>query len=144
MIAQGDHVEQILSFWHKVEFFESAELKDVEHGKGAIHYRSDELVAEPDGLPWLNREHLRRAGKRYHPSAAYRFKLYLGLFARSQVFDIARVAYPDQADSWVERRERSKDEGLTCSLSVRVDEQATRMAQGARGHSAYLSRQGRG
>lgn len=40
--------ERILSYWHKVELFESAELKDIDHGKGAIHYRSDELLEAPN------------------------------------------------------------------------------------------------
>nr|WP_298377071.1 hypothetical protein [uncultured Halomonas sp.] len=123
MKKQATHAERVLSFWHKVEFFESVELTNIEHGKGAIHYRSDELLDTPNGLPWLNREHLRRAGKHYCPSMPYRFKLYLGLFKRSRIFEIVRDAYPDQADSWVERQERSNDRGLTCSLSVEVDEQ---------------------
>ncbi|WIX32646.1 AAA domain-containing protein [Salinicola sp. JS01] len=109
--------ERILSFWHKVEFFESAELKDIDDGKGAIHYRSAELVDTPDCLPWLNAEHVRRAGRRYRPGSGYRYKLYLGLFKRSEIFAIARDAYPSQSDAWVER---SRDEGLTCSLTVKV------------------------
>lgn len=123
MKEQATQAERVLSFWHKVEFFESTELTDIKNGKDAIYYRSDELINAPDGLPWLNREHLRRAGKHYRLDAPYRFKLYLGLFKRSRIFEIAREAYPDQAGSWVEREERSNDGGLTCSLSVNVDEQ---------------------
>lgn len=111
--------ERILSFWHKVEFFESAELKDIDHGKGAIHYRSGELLETPNGLPWLNPERVRCAGKDYRPEKTYRFKLYLGLFARSEIFRVARDAYPEKTEAWVER---SRDEGLTCSMTVEVDE----------------------
>ncbi|MFB9868521.1 AAA domain-containing protein [Vreelandella sulfidaeris] len=111
--------ERILSFWHKVEFFESAELKNIDHGKGAIHYRSDELLETPNCLPWLNPEQVRCAGKDYRPEKNYRFRLYLGLFARSEIFRIARDAYPEKTEAWVER---SRDEGLTCSMTVEVDE----------------------
>ncbi|WP_110707259.1 DEAD/DEAH box helicase [Salinicola sp. CR57] len=111
--------ERILSFWHKVEFFESTDLKDIDDGKGAIHYRSGDLVDTPDCLPWLNAEKIRCAGERYRPGNRYRYKLYLGLFKRSAIFEIARDAYPDQSDAWVER---SREEGLTCSLTVEVDE----------------------
>lgn len=110
--------ERILSFWHKVEFFESAELKDIDHGKGAIHYRSDELLETPNCLPWLNSEKARCAGEKYRPERSYRFKLYLGLFKRSEIFRVAREAYPEKTDAWVER---SRDEGLTCSMTVEVD-----------------------
>jgi len=117
--ASATQAERILSFWHKVEFFESAELKDIDHGKGSIHYRSDELLETPDCLPWLDAQQVRRAGKHYSPGKAYRFKLYLGVFARSEIFRVAREAYPEKTEAWVER---SRDEGLTCSMSVEVKE----------------------
>lgn len=118
-MTSSTQAERILSFWRKVEFFESAELKDIDHGKGSIHYRSDELLEKPDCLPWLDSEKVRRAGKDYWPEKAYRFKLYLGVFARSEIFRVAREAYPEKTDAWVER---SRDEGLTCSMMVEVDE----------------------
>lgn len=117
--ASATQAERILSFWHKVEFFESAELKGIDHGKGAIHYHSNELLEAPTCLPWLDSEKVRRAGKEYWPGKAYRFKLYLGVFARSEIFRVAREAYPEKTDAWVER---SRDEGLTCSMSVAVKE----------------------
>ncbi|MBA2780675.1 DEAD/DEAH box helicase [Billgrantia kenyensis] len=121
-LSSPSQAERILSFWHKVEFFESAELKDIDNGKGAIHYRSDELLKAPNCLPWLNAEMVRRAGKDYRPDKSYRFKLYLGLFARSEIFRVARDAYParteEESEAWVER---SRDEGLTCSMTVEVD-----------------------
>ncbi|SER53351.1 AAA domain-containing protein [Vreelandella subterranea] len=114
--------ERILAFWHKVEFFESAELKGIEHGQGAIHYRSDELADATTCLPWLDRQAVRRAGKQYRADNAYRFKLYLGLFRREEIFEVARQAYPKQSEDWVER---SRDEGLTCSLTAMVKEDGT-------------------
>lgn len=114
--------ERILAFWHKVEFFESAELKGIEHGQGAIHYRSDELAEATTCLPWLDRQAVRRAGKQYRAENAYRFKLYLGLFRREEIFEVARQAYPEQSEAWVER---SRDEGLTCSLTAMVKEDGT-------------------
>ncbi|MDI4638901.1 hypothetical protein [Onishia taeanensis] len=115
--ASSTQAERILSFWHKVEFFESTELKNIDDGQGAIHYRSTELVDTPDCLPWLNAQYVRRAGRRYRPEGSYWYKLYLGLFKRCDIFEIARDAYPDQSEAWVER---SRDEGLTCSLTVKV------------------------
>lgn len=111
--------ERILSFWHKVEFFGSAELKGINHGDGAIHYRSDDLTQSPNGLPWLEQQQIRCAGSTFRPENAYRFKLYLGLFQRSEIFRIARQAYPEKTDAWVER---SRDEGLTCAMTLEVDE----------------------
>ncbi|RXE46472.1 DEAD/DEAH box helicase [Chromohalobacter israelensis] len=116
--ASPTQAERILSFWHKVEFFESAELKDIDHGKGAIHYRSDELLEAPNCLPWLNVDNVRRAGEKYRPESRYRYKIYLGLFKRSEIFRVAREAYPEKTEAWVER---SRDEGLTCSMTVEVD-----------------------
>ena len=120
--AASSHTQaqRILSFWHKIEFFESADLKDIDDGRGAIHYRSEDLVDTPDCLPWLNSEKVRFAGKNYRPDGRYRYKLYLGLFNRSDIFEIARDAYPNQSEAWVER---SREEGLTCSLTVEVDEE---------------------
>lgn len=122
MNKQRIDAERVLSFWHKVEFFESAELRDIGYGKGAIHYRSEELAEKPDCLPWLNPEHVRRAGITYRPDKAYHFKLYLGLFNRSQIFEVASKAYPEKTEAWVER---SRNEGLTCALTVQVRENGT-------------------
>ncbi|SPJ32412.1 AAA domain-containing protein [Kushneria phyllosphaerae] len=120
--SSSEYAERILSFWHKVEFFESAELKDVEHGKGAIHYRSDGLLNAPGCLPWLDRQVIRRAGDKYRVKNAYRFKLYLGVFERSEIFRVAREAYSDDNEDW---EERSRESGKTCSLTVMVREDGT-------------------
>ncbi|MCM2973293.1 AAA domain-containing protein [Larsenimonas suaedae] len=120
--SSASQAERILSFWHKVEFFESTELKGIDHGQGAIHYRSDELVDAPNSLPWLDRQTIRRAGAQYRVGNAYRFKLYLGLFRRQEIFEVARKAYPEQSEAWMER---SRDEGLTCSLTAMVKEDGT-------------------
>ncbi|PRY64799.1 AAA domain-containing protein [Vreelandella songnenensis] len=120
--SSASQAQRILSYWHKVEFFESAELKGIDHGQGAIHYRSDELVEFSNCLPWLDQQAIRRAGTQYRVDNSYRFKLYLGLFRREEIFAVARDAYPEQSEAWVER---SRDEGLTCSLTAMVREDGT-------------------
>lgn len=114
------HAEQVLAYWHKIEFFAAADLKGVQsEGNGCIRYSSDELASAANCLPWLNREQIRRAGIDYRPEADYRFKLYLGLFKCQDIFEVARGAYPDLNEEWAER---NRDQGLTCSFSVLVDE----------------------
>lgn len=118
MQERASHAERVLSFWHKVEFFESTPLKDVENGHGAIHYHLEELRANAETLPWLDRQHVRRAGADYCPENAYTYTLYLGVFKRSEVFDIAQKAFPEYTASCTEQQ---RDDGLTCSLTLKVN-----------------------
>lgn len=113
----ASHSERVLSFWHKVEFFESTSLKDIKNGHGAIHYHLEELLSSPDALPWLNKQQVRRAGAEYRPETPYTYMVYLGIFKRSEIFDIAKKAFPDYL---VVDEERHNDEGLTCSLTLKV------------------------
>ncbi len=120
MIAALPHTEKVLAYWHKIEFFASTDLKGFEaEGDGVIRYRGDELGKVVDCLPWLNREQIRRAGTGYRPESPYRFKLYLGVFKRQDIFEVARKVYPELQEAWAER---SRDDGLTCSFTVLVDE----------------------
>lgn len=120
MTVALSHAEKVLAYWHKIEFFAAADLKDVEsEGAGVIRYRSEDLAAEADCLPWLNRAQIRRAGPHYRPDSPYRFKLYLGVFKCQDIFEVARRAYPELDEAWTER---NRDQGLTCSFSVMVDE----------------------
>ncbi|WP_337162897.1 hypothetical protein, partial [Vibrio fluvialis] len=81
----------ILQYWHKIEFFNSADLGDITHvGNGGIHYDLDEIIGNPDCLPWINRNHIRRAGKKYTPHKYYTYEVYLGLFHRSEIFEAGR------------------------------------------------------
>ncbi|MCM5705057.1 DEAD/DEAH box helicase [Larsenimonas salina] len=114
------HAERILSFWHKVEFFVSPDLKDLQDGaSSAIKYSHEELATRPDCLPWLNPEQLRRASSSHAPDKPYMFKLYLGVFPRREIFRIARDYYPERAEN---SEERNADEGQSCSMTVMVDE----------------------
>lgn len=120
MTVALSHAEKVLAYWHKIEFFAAADLKGIEsEGAGVIRYRSEDLAAEADCLPWLNRAQIRRAGPYYRPDSPYRFKLYLGVFKCQDIFEVARRAYPELDEAWTER---NRDQGLTCSFSVMVDE----------------------
>lgn len=118
--ASTTQAERILSFWHKVEFFVAPDLKELEDGAGnSIQYPHNELETWPDCLPWLNRKQLSRANTPHDPDKPYTFKLYLGIFSRSEIFRIAREYYPQNAEG---PEERNADEGHSCSMTVMVDE----------------------
>lgn len=112
--------KRILSFWHKVEFFVSPDLKELEEGSSsAIKYSHEELATLPACLPWWNQAQLRRASTSHEPTKPYMFKLYLGIFPRSEIFRIAREYYPESVEGSMER---NADEGQSCSMTVMVDE----------------------
>lgn len=112
----------ILEYWHKIEFFNSADLGDITHvGNGGIHYDLDEIIGNPDCLPWINRNHIRRAGKKYAPNKYYTYKVYLGLFHRSEIFEAGRRYFPKFDELNPEFSERKQDSGLTCSMILHVN-----------------------
>ncbi|QPI64102.1 DEAD/DEAH box helicase [Vreelandella venusta] len=118
--ASTTQAERILSFWHKVEFFVSPDLTELGAGyDGVIKYPQHDLENRPACLPWLDRSQLSRARGSHNPDTPYKFKLYLGVFYRSEIFRIARECYPESADG---PQERDADEGQTCSMTVMVDE----------------------
>ncbi|MED5524905.1 MAG: ATP-binding protein [Pseudomonadota bacterium] len=110
---------RVLNFWHKTEFFESTDIKDLAvDNSGVIHFMADELVQNPGCLPWLDRENARRAGKGFYPENSYHYSLYLGIFERSEIFTLAGEQFPDAAEP---ADERNQDEGRSCSISLFVD-----------------------
>lgn len=112
----------ILEYWHKIEFFNSADLGDISHiGNGGIHYDLDEIIGNPDCLPWINRNHIRRAGKKYTPNKYYTYKVYLGLFHRSEIFEAGRRYFPQFDELTPEFAERKQDAGYTCSMILHVN-----------------------
>lgn len=114
---------KVLDYWHKIEFFDSADLGDItEVGKGGIHYDLEEIMYKPDCLPWINRNHIRRAGKKYSPHKYYTYKVYIGLFYRSEIFEAGRSYFPNFDKQHPDCSERKQDSGFTCSMILHVSE----------------------
>ncbi|WP_213990073.1 DEAD/DEAH box helicase [Sodalis sp. dw_96] len=114
-----DGALQVLDYWHKIEFFESTDIKDLEDGaEGVLRYTAEQLQ-QPACLPWIDPEQIRRAGKNYLPSKKYNYKLYFGIFDRNEIFDRAKRAYPELAN---DKQEQNQDEGRTCSITLFVDQ----------------------
>ncbi|CAG19108.1 hypothetical protein [Photobacterium profundum] len=113
----------ILEYWHKIEFFDSAELGDIsKRNNGAIHYDIQQVLDTPDCLPWINRNHIRRAGEKYKHNEHYTFKVYLGLFWRSEIFEAGKLYLPNYEDQGLDGNERNQDSGFTCSAIIHVDQ----------------------
>ncbi|ENM5826954.1 DNA helicase I [Vibrio metoecus] len=113
----------ILEYWHKIEFFNSADLGKIsKKGNGAIHYDSPQELSVPDCLPWINRSHIRRASEKYLPTECYTYKVYLGLFHRSEIFEAGKQYFPNDAENALDHDERNSDSGWTCSVILEVDQ----------------------
>lgn len=118
-----DQALNILEYWHKIEFFDSTELGDIsEQGNGAIHYNLQQLLEMPESLPWINRNHIRRAGERYSPTEHYSYQVYLGLFWRSEIFEAGKQYLPSYEENALDGNERNQDSGFTCSVIIHVDQ----------------------
>lgn len=114
---------KILDYWHKIEFFDSADLGDItEVGKGGIHYDLEDIIYKPDCLPWINRNHTRLAGKKYTPNKYYTYKVYIGLFKRSEIFEAGRRYFPKFDEQHPDFSERKQDSGYTCSIILHVSD----------------------
>lgn len=111
----------ILSYWHQIEFFNCIDIKDLRNDKdGVISYSGDLLVSDPNCLPWLNRENIRRAGRYYTPERQYSYTIYLGVFKSSEFFDQAKRHF-DGGDVF-DWEERKSDSSSTCAASFRINE----------------------
>lgn len=118
MASCGTSPETILNYWHKIEFFESTSIDELQDGaKGVIRYSQEMLNNIPDCLPWLNRQNIRRAAHAYLPDAEYSYVLYLGIFPRREIFARAKAVFPEAEQGHEEQRD---DEGLSCSIKIHV------------------------
>ena len=112
----------ILSYWHQIEFFNCIDLKDLKNGKeGVIHYTGDVLASDPNCLPWLNRVHIKRAGRYYKPERQYSYTVYLGVFKNSEFFEQAKRYFDDEGG--IDWEERKSDSGSTCAASFRISKE---------------------
>ncbi|QDO84134.1 DNA helicase I [Shewanella psychropiezotolerans] len=114
---------KILDYWHKIEFFNSADMGDIaKRGNGAIHYDTQQVWDTPDCLPWINRNHIRRAGEKYKHTEHYTYKVYLGLFWRTEIFEAGKQYLPNYEDQSLDGNERNQDSGFTCSVILHIDQ----------------------
>jgi hypothetical protein len=112
----------ILSYWHQIEFFNCIDLKNLKNGKeGVIHYSGDILASDPNCLPWLNRVHIKRAGRYYTPERQYSYTAYLGVYKNSEFFEQAKRYFDDEGG--IDWEERKSDSGSTCAASFRISKE---------------------
>lgn len=110
---------RILEYWHKVEFFESTDIKDLEdNAEGVLKIDLDALQT-PSSLPWIDQKQIRRAGKDFSPYKKYKYELFFGIFDRKEIFSRAKRVLPDTNDI---NDENLRDEGRTCSIKCLVDQ----------------------
>lgn len=117
-ISPSQQALRILDYWHKVEFFESTDIKDLEdNAEGVIQLNMDELHIGTS-LPWIEPKQIRRAGLNYSPETKYRFELFFGIFDRDEIFQHAKP-YLDSSN--VIDDEVLGNEGRTCSIKCKID-----------------------
>lgn len=58
---------RILDYWHKIEFFESTDIKDLENNADGVIQLSMEELQHNTSLPWIEPQQIRRAGSDYSP-----------------------------------------------------------------------------
>lgn len=110
---------KILDYWHKIEFFESTDIKVLEENADGVLRLTKESLQNPTSLPWLDPQQIRKAGKNYSPNKRYHYELYFGIFERREIFTRARETWPDIADV---KDEQLQDDGRTCSIKCFVDQ----------------------
>lgn len=107
----------ILDYWHKIEFFESTDIRELEDDVSSVlRYTIQDLV-DPYCLPWIQSNQLSKVLKDYSPRKNYKYKLYFGIFDRSEIFRHAEKTYPQHVDNY---DEKTQNQGRTCSITVTV------------------------
>ncbi|GKX59604.1 DEAD/DEAH box helicase [Leminorella grimontii] len=109
---------KILDYWHKIEFFESTDIKSLEDDADGVLRLTLEDLQYPESLPWVEPQRIRLAGKGYLPTEQYNYELFFGIFDRREIFDRAKQMWPELTDV---KEELLQDEGRTCSIKCRVD-----------------------
>lgn len=110
---------KILEYWHKVEFFESTDIKDLEDNTEGVLTLDLDALHSPSSLPWIDPEKIRLAGSDFHPYKKYTYELFFGIFDRKEIFSRTKRAFPDTKDI---NAEDLRDEGRTCSIKCVVDQ----------------------
>lgn len=117
-ISPTQQAIRILDYWHKIEFFESTDIKDLEdNAEGVIQLHMDDLQ-NLASLPWIESEQVRRAGNDYLPDKIYRYELFFGIFDRDEIFQQAKPYLENTSDI---DNEVLGNEGRTCSIKCKID-----------------------
>ena len=114
MISEIDRVLDILSFWHKIEFFIPFDLDD------RIRERDDRKSfwrrqGDPADIVFADPPE----GK-----VVSGYTLYLGVFDKSDVQDIVRRTFSQDDLEPIEEQQRADLDGRTCIASLRLDADA--------------------
>ena len=107
----------ILDYWHKIEFFESTDLKELEDDAAGVLRVSMYELTRLESLPWIDVQQVRRAGGNYFPHKHYSYELFFGIFDRCEIFQRASRLFAADNEEW---QYRSEDEGRTCSVKCKV------------------------
>ncbi|WP_434526025.1 hypothetical protein [Photorhabdus asymbiotica] len=110
---------KVLDYWHKIEFFESTDIKELEEEAEDVIRLTPEDLQDPTCLPWINPQQIRRTGKNFPPAKKYNYTLYFGIFDRSEIFERAKCTFPDIIN---DKEEQNQDEGRTCSITLYVNQ----------------------
>lgn len=128
-----NHALKVLQFWLQTEFFNTFDLKNMLPGgdDGFLQYTASDFKKNPNCLPWFNRQHIRLAGKSYHPHKAYSYTLYIGIFNRNEFAQQTKDYFKGLAndhsmnsqkeEDWQQRRD---DGGITCCAKIKLNAQA--------------------
>ncbi|KAJ9434341.1 AAA domain-containing protein [Candidatus Pantoea symbiotica] len=109
---------RILDYWHKIEFFESTDIKDLENNADGVIQLSMEELQHNTSLPWIEPQQIRRAGSDYSPEKKYRYELFFGIFERDEIFQQAKPFIYKQSDI---ENDALGNEGRTCSIKCKLD-----------------------
>jgi hypothetical protein len=114
MISENDRALDILSFWHKIEFFIPFDLDDRMRGRDDRRnlWRARK---DPASIVFRNTPE----GK-----IVSGYTLYLGVFDKSDVKDIIRHTVAQTEPERIEDQQRADLDGRTCIASLRLDANA--------------------
>ena len=117
-ISSTQQAINILDYWHKIEFFESTDIKDLEDNADGVIQLNIEELQDITSLPWIEPQQVRRAGSDYLPEKKYRYELFFGIFDRDEIFQQAKPFVAENSDI---ESDALGNEGRTCSIKCKID-----------------------
>lgn len=117
-ISPTQQAIRILDYWHKIEFFESTDIKDLEDNADGVIQLNMEDLQHITSLPWIEPQQVRRAGNDYSPDKKYRYELFFGIFDRDEIFQQAQPFLGENSDI---NNDALGNEGRTCSIKCKLD-----------------------
>ncbi|WP_312462752.1 DEAD/DEAH box helicase [Pantoea endophytica] len=117
-ISNTQQAINILDYWHKIEFFESTDIKDLEDNADGVIQLNIEELQDITSLPWIEPQQVRRAGSDYLPEKKYRYELFFGIFDRDEIFQQAKPFVAENSDI---ESDALGNEGRTCSIKCKID-----------------------